>query len=141
MKYVSIAKYSESFQANIAKSRLENAGIHCIINNENLINTVWLSSEVVGGLELLVFEDDAEKAKELLDVSFDIDENTEFVQEENGTGSNISNIFCPKCGSATVIQTDRPDFFSFFMNFLFFKKSDKIITLCECSKCGNKWKL
>lgn len=140
MKYVSIAKYSESFLANMAKTRLDNAGIHCIINNESLINTVWFSSDIVGGLEILVFEEDAEKAKEILNVSFDIDEDTEFIEEENGIG-NISPVLCPRCGSATVLQTVRPSLFNFFLNFINIRNADKMITLCECSKCGNKWKL
>lgn len=140
MKQISIAKYSDSFQANIAKTRLENAGIYCRINNENLINTVWMSSEVVGGLELMVYEEDAEKAAEILEISFDFDEDTEFITEESGLIDSEA-IKCPKCGSLTVLQSVRPAFLSFVLNFINFRKADSLVSVCECSKCGNKWKL
>ena len=140
MKQVSIAKYSDSFQANIAKTRLENAGIFCRINNENLINTVWMSSEVVGGLELMVDEEDAEKAKEVLEINFDIDEDTEFITEESGLDES-ETVKCPKCGSLTVLQSVRPAFLSFVRNLVYSRKADKYVCSCECSKCGNKWKL
>lgn len=54
-------------EAYIAKSHLDAEGIDCFITNENLLTINPLLSNAVGGVKLMVREEDYERAKEILE--------------------------------------------------------------------------
>lgn len=61
---VAIRTYVNHFEADIARSALEAAGIECLIKSDDcggLRPHLWL-----GGVELVVREEDAEQANEVL---------------------------------------------------------------------------
>jgi hypothetical protein len=60
---VTIASYDFLLEANIAKSRLEVAGIPAYIYNGHTVNTNWLWSNAVGGISLKVDEQSKERSK------------------------------------------------------------------------------
>jgi len=62
---VMVGRYRDSGEAMIAKSMLDSAGIECFLGDENLVR-IGLSN-LVGGIKLMVREEDAETARKLLE--------------------------------------------------------------------------
>jgi hypothetical protein len=54
--------YETALEANRDKQILAENGINSFIANEQLIQSDWLLSQAVGGIQLQVFEEDLEKA-------------------------------------------------------------------------------
>ena len=49
----------------IEKSVLENAGIQCFLQDDNVVRMDWFWSNAMGGIKLLVREKDAEDAEKV----------------------------------------------------------------------------
>jgi hypothetical protein len=90
-----IGRYRDSGEAMIAKSMLDSAGIESFLSDENLVRLDWFYSNLVGGIKLMVREEDAETARKLLEENipekFDVAGVGEYKQPR-----------CPKCGSLDV---------------------------------------
>jgi predicted RNA-binding Zn-ribbon protein involved in translation (DUF1610 family) len=88
-------------EAFVARAVLQQAGIECLLRDENTVRTDWLLSNLIGGMRLQVAAKDEAAAQELLSqpmpAQFEVDFGEEFVQP-----------VCPKCGSTDVIAND-PD--------------------------------
>lgn len=56
-------------QAFVEKSVLDDAGIECFLQDDNVVRMDWLWSNAMGGIKLLVREKDAEEALKLLSQS------------------------------------------------------------------------
>ena len=65
-KFVVVASYFNPIEANIAKGNLENHYIEVELENETVINATGFSY-LFGGVKLLVAEEDAEKARDILE--------------------------------------------------------------------------
>jgi len=63
-KLVSIAEFEGSFDAELAKLALENAGIESVVFGEDLVTALPHINAI--RVELQVFERDVEKAKQVL---------------------------------------------------------------------------
>ena len=57
--------YNNSLEANRDKQILANNGLRSFIANEQTIQSDWLLSQALGGIQLQVFEDEVEKAQEI----------------------------------------------------------------------------
>lgn len=92
---VMVGRYRDSGEAMIAKSMLDSAGIESFLSDENLVRLDWFYSNLVGGIKLMVREEDAEAARKLLEESipekFDVAGVGEYAQPQ-----------CPKCKSLDV---------------------------------------
>ena len=66
MKLIRIKYYESAIEANRDKQILLENGIESFIANEQTIQSDWLLSQAIGGLQLQVFEENVEKAKEIL---------------------------------------------------------------------------
>lgn len=62
-----IATFASSSEAHVAKGRLAAEGIRGALDTEALLNMDWFLTNAVGGVKLLVFEKDAERAAAILD--------------------------------------------------------------------------
>lgn len=121
--------YETALQANRDKQILAESGINSFIANEQLIQSDWLLSQAVGGIQLQVFEEDLEKAHRAL---LDYKENEEFPLEVEHTLENAPFDFvCPKCGSNHIYRDDSAT--SFF--------GISILTSHQfvCYYCGNQF--
>jgi hypothetical protein len=97
---VTVARYRDMPEAVVARTVLEEAGIECLLRDENTVRTDWLLSNAIGGMRLQVAAKDEAKARELL---------TQPTPEQFPTGSGeFVQPVCPKCGSADVMAND-PD--------------------------------
>mgnify|MGYP001279760102 CR=1 FL=1 len=106
-----VARFSFPHEAQIAKSSLEAAGIECRIADEHTINAQWLYSNAIGGVRLIVDEENSELAKSILstDYSLAVDANIEC--EDDGD-------VCPHCGSQRLVpftKGKRPAFMVFIL--------------------------
>lgn len=90
---IEIASFSFPLEAQIAKASLEAADIPVYITDEQTINMQWLLSNALGGVRLLVPEEFAVEAKELISRDF-----SEDLQKE----TEIEVSVCPECNSSNV---------------------------------------
>jgi len=92
---VMVGRYRDSGEAMIAKSMLDSAGIESFLSDENLVRLDWFYSNLVGGIKLMVREEDGETARKLLEENipekFDVTGVGEYAQPR-----------CPQCGSLDV---------------------------------------
>jgi Putative prokaryotic signal transducing protein len=63
---VILRRYRDMPQAVVEKSVLDDAGIPCYLQDDNVIRMDWLWSNAMGGIKLLVREQDASDAERLL---------------------------------------------------------------------------
>jgi hypothetical protein len=69
-RLVTIATFSESAQAHVARSALEAAGIQVALNNEETVSLFGSITTALGGIRLVVREEDEEQAVKVLDDTF-----------------------------------------------------------------------
>jgi hypothetical protein len=128
---VIVRRYRDLLEASIAKSILDSAGIESILVDDNIVRIDWFYSNLVGGIKILVREEDAETAVKLLEQvvpeKFEVDGVGEYEQPQ-----------CPNCKSMQVS----------------FNGLDKRMTYTglavglpipitnkdwKCDACGNEW--
>ena len=70
-KLVTIHCYSSNIEASMGRDILENAGIPCMLTNETFSSIYPIGHTSLGGIQLLVFEQDRERAMKILEGSDD----------------------------------------------------------------------
>jgi hypothetical protein len=63
---VILRRYRDMPTAFVEKSVLENAGIQCLLQGDNVVRMDWFWSNAMGGIKLIVRQSDAEDAEKLL---------------------------------------------------------------------------
>jgi DNA-directed RNA polymerase subunit RPC12/RpoP len=131
--------YQNSIEANRDKQILADNGIISFIANEQTIQSDWLLSNALGGIQLQVFDNDKEKATEVLK---DFLENEHVELEVEHTISNPDfDLVCPKCGSNHLYRNDNPGkLFGFAMPLLSFGSTKNTETY-NCYYCGNQFEV
>ena len=66
-KLVTIREFLTNVEASMARDILENEGISCMLTNETFSGIYPIGHTSLGGIQLLVFEDDVEAANRILD--------------------------------------------------------------------------
>src|SRR5262245_51488297 len=61
-----IATFWNPVEANLARARVEDAGVEAALADEGVAGVNWLLTSAVGGIKLQVREGDAERALEIL---------------------------------------------------------------------------
>lgn len=64
--FVTVATFTSSPEANLAKQRLEAEGVRCFLLNESTVNVAWHLSVAVGWIQLQVAEENVDFAKSIL---------------------------------------------------------------------------
>ena len=96
--------YETALEANRDKQILAENDIQSFIANEQTIQSDWLLSQALGGIQLQVFENDFKTAEKILT---DYHENNKFSLEVEHTVENPKFDFvCPKCGSNHIYKDD-----------------------------------
>ncbi|ENX09739.1 MULTISPECIES: DUF2007 domain-containing protein [Acinetobacter] len=129
MKWVVAETYSFPYEAQIAKTQLEAAGIPARIENEHTINMDWLYSNALGGVRLLVPDRYFEQAQALLAQDFSQELEQEFGLSER----------CPQCGSTDIkpyTEGKRPAYLVFLLlGFPLFSYKHGT----KCQQCQHFW--
>lgn len=128
--------YQNSIKANRDKQILADHGLQSFIANEQTIQSDWLLSQALGGIQLQVFDNDLEKAEVILN---DFLENEHAEVEVEHTISNPDyDVVCPKCGSNHIYKNNNPDkIFGFAMPILNFGSKEDTY---NCYFCSNEFK-
>ncbi|KXH85604.1 putative signal transducing protein [Chryseobacterium kwangjuense] len=130
--------YTTALEANRDKQILADSGINSFIANEQLIQSDWLLSQAVGGIQLQVFEDDLEKAQQVLT---DFNNNEAYSLEVEHTIENPEFDFvCPKCGSNHIYQDEKPGGIFGISVLLLGLPVKTPSNLYHCYYCGNEFK-
>ncbi len=66
MDFVTVARFSNSFDMHVVKGRLEADGIPCFVRDEHTISAQPFYDIALGGIKLQVQEKDVKAAKEIL---------------------------------------------------------------------------
>ena len=129
---ITIARFTYPYEAQIAWSKLDAAGIASYIADEHTINMQWLYSDALGGVRLQVKSGDEEEALKLLAEDLE----GELIQQEGFEGEG-----CPTCGSTNTeyFQFGRRWAFLVFLglDFPLFPVKDGL----NCCDCGTKSKV
>jgi|ERR1017187_3133690 DNA-directed RNA polymerase subunit RPC12/RpoP len=140
--FITIASYPEPLEANLMRSKLLSEDIECILLDENLISVQPFYSNAIGGIRLQVHEDDAMRAKEILDESNKPPLHIVRKSDESDSNRTYKNtkLHCPECNSTDVYyerHTNSELVLSVLLlgiPLLFIKGK------YHCYNCGNKWK-
>jgi hypothetical protein len=128
---VEIQRYRDLNQAAIAQSILESAGIECFLADANLVRMDWFYSNAVGGIKVVVREQDAEEARKLLEQSvpesFDAEGSGHYEQPR-----------CPSCGSFDV-SLDGLDKRVSYATVWIGVPVPVTIKGWRCASCGHRW--
>lgn len=131
-KFLLLASYQYTSEAQIYKGKLESEGIAVFIRDNNIVDSNPLYSNAVGGVKLFVKEEDIEKAKQILGKvsSFSVGDNNNLVK-------------CPKCGAeeSNLITSikDVKSLFSFIFSFLIGGLTFYAKYKYKCNKCKNEF--
>ena len=98
--------YTNSLEANRDKKILKNNGLESFIANEQTIQSDWLLSQALGGIQLQVFDDEKEKAIEIIN-NFLENEHTSLEVEHTILNPEF-DFTCPKCGSNHLYRDENP---------------------------------
>ena len=66
-KLVTIREFLTNVEASMARDIRENEGISCMLTNETFSGIYPIGHTSLGGIQLLVFEEDVETANRILD--------------------------------------------------------------------------
>jgi hypothetical protein len=69
-RLVTVASFDQPAQARLAQNALTDAGIAAAVSDESIVAMDWLLSNAVGGVKVQVWEEDAEKAVDVLESKF-----------------------------------------------------------------------
>jgi len=134
------ATYNDLTNAYLVKNILEENGIFSFIENENITTANPFLSNAVGGIRLMINENDIEKAAEILKENFQEDSQQENISEDILEKETNIEIHCPKCNSINTRKED-VSAAAFVISILtlgfpipFLKRKH------HCFDCGNEWK-
>jgi hypothetical protein len=99
-----VRRFRDLIEAELAKKKLESAGIDAFVADENIVRMDWFYSNAVGGLRLMVKPEDTDAAVTILDEPIP----DQITQEDPDL--TYTQPHCPKCDSLDVSfeSLDRP---------------------------------
>ncbi|KZL49250.1 MULTISPECIES: putative signal transducing protein [Cyanophyceae] len=82
--FVTVATFTNSLEANLAKQRLEAEGVKCLLLNESTVNVAWHLSVAVGWIQLQVPEVNVDLAKSILvsELDYESSSNSDIEQDD-----------------------------------------------------------
>ena len=118
--YTILAVFEYSTDAYVTKSKLDSEGVKTMLMDEATIDSDPLISGAIGGVKLLVHNDNLEKASEIYN---DI---RTYQKDEDG-----KDIFCPKCKSNRILVAPLHRKNIIYMLFPFFEGRKLICNNCK----------
>lgn len=121
--YTILTTFPYSTEAQITKSKLENEGLNVMLLDEKTIDSDPLISQAIGGVKLLVHNDDIAEALKIFN------QIRLYEKDKNGNA-----IVCDNCKSTKILIADPMRKNIFYMLFPFFEK-----TKYRCNVCNTKF--
>ncbi|MEA5582548.1 hypothetical protein VB620_14510 [Nodularia harveyana UHCC-0300] len=88
--FVTVATFTNSPEANLAKQRLESEGVKCLLQNESTVNAAWHLSVAVGWIQLQVAQENIDLAKSILVSELDYQSVSDSEMEEDDDIPSLS---------------------------------------------------
>lgn len=124
MNFKQIASYDNYMLANMTLGLLEENFINCHLKDEHIVTIDPLLNPAVGGIKLMVAEDQYDRATELI---------------AKAEQDYLSEKTCPKCNSNSLIieeKTDLPaDFWGKLKNRVFYGQEATYSKKYRCTNC------
>jgi Zn ribbon nucleic-acid-binding protein len=124
METTLLKTFDNYFSANIILGRLQDAGINCFLKDEMSATIYPALNNAIGGIKLMVFENDAEDALELL---------THFEEEY------LRTLSCPQCREKDIemlTEIIKASLIENFLSWLFRSSNISAVDVYRCSNCG-----
>lgn len=118
--YTLLDVFEFSAEAQVAKSKLEAEGVRTLFMDEKTIDSDPLISQAVGGVKLLVHNDDVLQAKKIYNQI-----RTYLTDEDD------ESYHCPNCNSHKILVAPLQRKNIFYMLFPFFEKTRKKCNVCQ----------
>ncbi len=118
--YTILAVFEYSTEAQVVKAKLDSEGFKTMLMDEKTIDTDPLLSQAIGGVKLLVHNDNLEKAIIIYN------EIRVYKKYKNG-----NDIHCKNCNSTKILVAPPQRSSFFFMLFPFFEKRKLICNDCK----------
>lgn len=118
--YKILAVFEYSTEAHVTKSRLDADGFKTMLMDEKTIDSDPLISNAIGGVKLLVHQNDFEKAAKIYT------EIRTYQKDKNG-----NNLFCTNCNSNRILIAPLQRKNVFYMLFPFFEKTKHLCNDCK----------
>lgn len=118
--YTVLTTFPYSTEAQITKSKLEDEGISVMLLDEKTVDSDPLISQAIGGVKLLVLNDDFENALKIFNAirPYELD-------------NNGNPLHCPSCNSNHILIAPLERKNLFYMLFPFFEKTKYICNDCK----------
>jgi hypothetical protein len=131
-RLITVARFRDLIEAQLAKGKLEAAGIRTFLANENIVSLDWFYSNAVGGLHLQVQEGDVGDATAILEEPIP----EEIVEEQSGVVYEQPH--CPRCDSLDIGYETINRLWSYGLMFAIapipVRRSN-----WHCQTCGAEW--
>lgn len=129
-----VASFTEPYLAHLARGKLTSEGITAVVTDEYLIQTNWTLSNAIGGVKVLVPDEELERALTVL-----APDQYACDTMSGGTDTSVSEDVCPVCGSRDI-TANRYSLWSLIPSILlrlpvFFRRNK-----WACRTCKAKWK-
>jgi rubrerythrin len=145
-RLVNVGRYYEEFEAQIARSHLESAGIESVLTGINFVNTYWLLANAEGGIKLKVRAEDAERARSELEKLKSYNQQVmaqagDVFGEGQGFSEKADDLqVCPSCGSDDV-GFERFSRWAIVIGLFLLRIPLPVLKKqWICNQCGHKWR-
>lgn len=126
--FVPIRTYDNYIPANLVLQRLEDEEITAYLQDENTVTIIPLYSLAVGGIKLMVQEEQAPRALELL---------------KEWEGDYNEAAACPKCGSHNILYVPQPanpaNWIMAIVTWSFVSYAFAAKEVYKCHNCGHEF--
>lgn len=128
MQYVVVWSYDNYVTVHLDMGRLQEDGFNCWLKDENTVTIDPILSNAIGGIKLMVSENDAQKAWELLSqLRYD----------------HKKNISCPNCNSHNLELVSTPrkalNWISALSTFFFADYALTVDKVYHCFDCSHEF--
>lgn len=122
MNLVKVRTFDSSFLANITLTKLQSCGIDCYLFDENTVSMNPILGNVIGGIKLMVKEEDIEETTQLLQ---------QFDEEY------VKSVVCPACGRSEIRFVSKPGATNFITAILTWSFSSFALAPQSIYQCGH----
>jgi len=122
---ITIARFSKVEEAHLLRMRLEAGGIPAFVQDEHVVQVIWIYSDAIGGIRVQVAEEDAARARELM-------------EEEGAQPDDAVAVRCPFCNSSKIGANELPRCLAFLFSLLIYLPLFARRQY-RCRSCGKRW--
>lgn len=127
MALVCLARYADAVEAETARGALEASGIFAAVFDGGIAQTAWHLGTAIGGVRLMVPEDQVQVARRILDMGASVDDEFDAIDA------------CPRCGGHDIARLFDPWWslpISALLGMVFlFRRTRR-----HCRGCGHDWR-